>query len=117
MGLHARGIPLHGMLNHLPTVTGTNVGIFSYGNIKSFASPNDASYNGVNEPEDNNKGGTMPNDRSTIDNWDIFLFASNTIHLGDELFISCKGKVEGGNTEEKQCAWILLQYGFSIGKQ
>ena len=115
---YTRGvIPLHDMLNHPPPGTGANVELFSYGDIKSFAPPDAVAGIGGKESEDRNRGGTMPNERSTLDDQDIVLVARKTIHLGDELFLSYKGKGEGDNTEEKQRAWLLLQYGFPLGRQ
>ena len=83
------------MLNNPPFVTGANVEIFLYGNIKSFASPNDAACIRGKKTEDRNRGVTMPNENSTLDDQDIVLVARKTIHLGDEFFFPKKGRERG----------------------
>ena len=66
-----------------------------YGDIKSFTFSNDAVGISIKEPEEYNRGEKIPNECSTLDDWDIVLVAIKTIHLGDEIFISYKGKGQG----------------------
>ena len=90
---------MHDIINRLPPVTGANVDIFSYGDIKSFASPDDASGNLGKRTRRPQQGSNNSIFFYTLDYQDIFLIASKTIHLGDDFFLSYKGKDEGGNNE------------------